>query len=115
MTKLLRIVKSEYSDQYEQKHKCWKVIEEVEVEFTGEYHEYQYYDTTIKNPIHRANDGRTWVQMVPTDFGGVSSFSLRENGIPVREEAGRWIKDYGLRTYGMWPVVRKEVTNDPTN
>lgn len=109
MKNLLRIEKSTYVDQYGFQHDCWEVLEECLVHPTGEHHTYQYYTETIKNPKYQDCLGREWICMVPTDYGGSSSWSRYEDGKRVDE---RWVGEYqthGLPTYyGLNPLIRKD-------
>ena len=109
-TKLLRLEKGTYVDQLGVEHDCRVVIDEAEVESTGEYHNYEYYNTTIKNPYYEDEQGRRWLCWVPTDWGGSASWRREIGSIPVDE---LWIQDRrdrvkDLHYYGMTPICWPE-------
>ena len=110
MTKLLRIEKSTYTDQYGFEHDCYEIVEETEVEPTGQYYEYDYYGETIRNPKYWDDVGRRFTCMVATDYGGSSSWSRYVDGERVKHE--KWIAQYTEhnkpRRYGLLPLIRKE-------
>lgn len=73
---LIRVEEGKYTDQYGFDHNAYMVVERLEVERTKETYDYQYYRETIQNPIYKCGD-RTFVCMVPTDYGCSASWHER--------------------------------------
>lgn len=106
MTELIRIIGAEYEDQHGITHECYNILETVQLEPTGEYHTYEYYTETVKNPIYvEVGGSRRWRCMVPTDFGCPASWHRRdENDERVADE--KWVRN---REGGPYQYVGKPV------
>lgn len=99
-TKLIKIEKSFYVDQYGIAHDCYRIKDEVVVERTPRYTQYDYYNEVIKNYFWESEDGRIWKNLTPTDFGAEAAWIRCKGEVYLNET---WVYDRRDKLNGKQP------------